>query len=134
MVPDYPFFMQNFKQGKSILFTVTIIALLTLPVVFSPSVTAVTTSASAGTPTSTEQLTNTQAEFIGEVDVGALPAPSEGIATALSLTPFSPSTQAQSAAGGFTIVTPGSQSIIHIVKDFARTPGTNPNPSRCSPP
>src|SRR5437016_338007 len=132
MVPDYPFLMQNFKEEeKSILFTVTFIALLTLPVVFSPSVTAVTTSASAGTTTSTEQLTNTQAEFIGEVDVSALPLPSESIATPLSLPPFSPSTQAQSAAGEVTIVSPGSQSFIHIVKDFAGTPGTNPNPCRC---
>ncbi len=135
MVPDYPFLMQNFREEeKSILFTVTFIALLTLPVVFSPSVTAVTTSASAGTTTSTEQLTNTQAEFIGEVDVSALPLPSESIATPLSLPPFSPSTQAQSAAGEVTIVSPGSQSFIHIVKDFAGTPGTNPNPCRCSPP
>src|SRR2546425_3800185 len=134
MVMDYPFLMQNFKEGKSILFSMTFIALLTLPVVFSPSVTAVTTSASAGTTTSTEQLTNTQAEFIGEVDVGALPVPSEGIATPLSLPRFSPSTQEQSGAGGFTIVTPGSQSLIHIVKDFAGTPGTNPNPCRCTPP
>ena len=134
MVFDYPLLMQNFKEGKSILSAMIFIALLTLPVVFSPSVTAVTTSASAGTTTSTEQLTNTQAEFIGEVDVGALPLPSEGIAAPLSLPPFSPSTQAQSAAGGFTIVTPGSQSLIHIVKDFAGTPGTNPNPCRCSPP
>ena len=134
MVPDYSFLMQNFKQGKSILFTVTIIALLTLPVVFSPSVTAVTTSASAGTTTSTEQLTNTQAEFIGEVDVSALPLPIESIATPLSLPQLSMSTQTQSGAGGFTVVTPGSQSFIHIVKDFAGTPGTNPNPCRCSPP
>src|SRR2546427_11367701 len=134
MVMDYPFLMQNFNEGKSILFAVTFIALLPLPVVFSPSVTAVTTSASAGTTTSTEQLTSTQAEFIGQVDVGALPAPSEGIATALSLPQFSPSTQEQSAAGGFTIVTPGFQSLIHIVKDFAGTPGTNPNPCRCTPP
>jgi len=134
MVPDYPFLMQNFKEEKSILFTVTFIALLTLPVVFSPSVTAVTTSASAGTTTSTEQLTSTQAEFIGEVDVSALPAPIESIATPLSLPQLSMSTQTQSGAGGFTVVTPGSQSFIHIVKDFAGTPGTNPNPCRCSPP
>src|SRR3989449_5745627 len=134
MVPDYPFLLQNFKEEKSILFTVTFIALLTLPVVFSPSVTAVTTSPSAGTTTSTEQLTNTQAEFIGEVDVSALPAPIESIATPLSLPQLSMSTQTQSGAGGFTIVTPGSQSFIHIVKNFAGTPGTNPNPCRCTPP
>src|SRR3989442_1690632 len=134
MVMDYSFLMQNFKEEKSILFTVTFIALLTLPVVFSPGVTAVTTSASAGTTTSTEQLTSTQAEFIGEVDVSALPAPIESIATPLSLPQLSMSTQTQSGAGGFTVVTPGSQSFIHIVKDFAGTPGTNPNPCRCSPP
>src|SRR5438128_3822100 len=134
MAFDYSLLMQNFKEEKSILFAMTFIALLTVPVVFSPSVTAVTTSASAGTTTSTEQLTNTQAEFIGEVDVSALPLPSESIATPLSLPPFSPSTQAQSAAGEVTIVSPGSQSFIHIVKDFAGTPGTNPNPCRCSPP
>src|SRR3989475_8595958 len=134
MVMDYPFLMQNFKEGKSILFAMAFIALLPLPVSFSPSVTAVTTSASAGTTTSTEQLPSPKAEFIGQVDVGALPAPREGIATALSLPQFSPSTQEQSAAGGFTIVTPGFQSLIHIVKDFAGTPGTNPNPCRCTPP
>src|SRR5438132_12520943 len=134
MVFDYPLLMQNFKEGKSILSAMIFIALLTLPVVFSPSVTAVTTSASAGTTTSTEQLTNTQAEFIGEVDVSALPAPIEGIATPLSLPQLSMYTQTQSGAGGFTVVTPGSQSFIHIVKYFAGTPGTNPNPCRCSPP
>src|SRR5438132_5528168 len=134
MVFDYPLLMQNFKEGKSILSAMIFIALLTLPVVFSPSVTAVTTSASAGTTTSTEQLTSTPAEFIGEVDVSALPLPSEGIATPLGLPQLSMSTQTQSGAGGFTVVTPGSQSFIHIVKDFAGTPGTNPNPCRCSPP
>src|SRR5438132_2326111 len=134
MVFDYPLLMQNFKEGKSILSAMIFIALLTLPVVFSPSVTAVTTSASAGTTTSTEQLTSTPAEFIGEVDVSALPLPSEGIATPLGLPQLSMSTQTQSGAGGFTIVTPGSQSLIHIVKDFAGTPGTNPNPCRCTPP
>src|SRR2546422_5739075 len=134
MVPDYPFLLQNFKEEKSILFALPSIALLTVPVLFPPRAPAVTTSASAGTTTSTEQLTNTQAEFIGEVDVSALPAPIESIATPLSLPQLSMSTQTQSGAGGFTVVTPGSQSFIHIVKDFAGTPGTNPNPCRCSPP
>src|SRR2546425_1300192 len=134
MAFDYSLLMQNFKEEKSILFAMTFIALLTVPVVFSPSVTAVTTSPSAGTTTSTEQLTNTQAEFIGEVDVNALPAPIESIATPLSLPQLSMSTQTQSGAGGFTVVTPGSQSFIHVAKDFAGTPGTNPNPCRCTPP
>src|SRR5439155_8897065 len=128
--------MQNFEKEKSILLALTFIALLTLPVILSPSVTAVTTSTSASTTTSTEQLTSTYAEYVGQVNVSALPAPSVSTATPISLPQLSLSTQAQSGAGagGFTIVTPGSLSIMHIVKDFAGTPGTNPNPCRCTPP
>src|SRR5881397_1330087 len=120
MVMDYLFLMQNFKEGKSILFSMTFIALLTLPVVFSPSVTAVTTSASAGTTTSTEQLTNTQAEFIGEVDVSALPAPIESIGSPLSLPQFSPSTKAhvgRTATAGVGVGSGCPREVFHYVDE-----------------
>ena len=106
------------------------IALLTLPGVLSHSVVRGDTTTS-----STEQLiTEYSAAYIGQVNVAGLPAPTEGTLTPLSLPDLSVSTQAQSVTDPATIVTPGSQSFIHIVKNFAGTPGTNPNPCRCSPP
>src|SRR2546428_9554856 len=45
-----------------------------------------------------------------------------------------PPKQKEETAPPAPIVTPGSQSFIHIAKDFAGTPGTNPNPCRCTPP
>src|SRR5207249_7136885 len=111
------------------------IALLTLPAVLSHSIVPV--SAVTSSTTSTAQLvTDYSAQYVGQVNVGTLPAPTDSIAAQLSLPDMSLSTQTQSGNldPSFAVVTPGSQSFIHIVKDFAGTPGTNPNPCRCTPP
>jgi len=125
----------NHHRLTKIIPAVLTIALLTLPAVLSHSIVpvfAVTSSA-----TSTEQLvTDYSAVFVGQVNVATLPASTEGIDTPLGLPDLSLATQGQSGAAdpSFAVVTPGSQSFIHIVKSFAGTPGTNPNPCRCSPP
>src|SRR2546426_1896797 len=127
-------FLGRHKLTKTIP-TVVIIALLTLPVILSHSVVAASTSTSSSA-TSTEQLlTDYTAQYIGQVNVAALPPSTECTFAALSLPdlPLSPKQQ-EGAAPPAPIVTPGSQSLIHIVKDFAGTPGTNPNPCRCTPP
>jgi len=110
------------------------IALLTLPAVLSHSIVPV--SAVTSSTTSTEQLATEYAQYVGQVNVGALPAPTDSIAAPLSLPDMSLSTKTQSGTldPSFAVVTPGSQSFIHVVKDFAGTPGTNPNPCRCTPP
>jgi len=93
-------------------------------------------SAVTSSTTSTEQLvTDYSAVYTGQVVVSSLPAPSVSGVTALSLPNLSLSEQAQTAAPDpVVIISPGSQQFIHIVKDFAGTPGTNPNPCRCAPP
>src|SRR5947208_1130264 len=128
--------MQNSSRRRSILFVATFIALLSLPAVLSHSTVAGSITTSSNTTTSTEQLNSEYAELIGQVNVGALPVPTGSTATPLSLDlpQLSMSTKVQASSNQFTVITPGSQSFIHIVKDFAGTPGTNPNPCRCSPP
>src|SRR2546430_218815 len=127
-------FLGRHKLTKTIP-TVVIIALLTLPVIISHSVVAASVGTSSSA-TSTEQLlTDYTAQYIGQVNVAALPTPTEGTVAPLSLPDLSLSTQQQIGTDPpAPIVTPGSQSLIHIVKDFAGTPGTNPNPCRCTPP
>ena len=112
--------------------TVLTIVLLTLPAVMSHGIVPV----SASTNTSTEQLvTDYSAAYIGQVVVSSLPAPSVSDVTALSLPDLSLSEQPQTGATDpVAIISPGSQQFVHIVKDFAGTPGTNPNPCRCTPP
>ena len=128
--------MQNSSRRRSILFVATFIALLSLPAVLSHSTVAGSITTSSNTTTSTEQLNSEYAELIGQVNVGALPVPTGSTATPLSLElpQLSMSTKVQASSNQFTVITPGSQSFIHIVKDFAGTPGTNPNPCRCTPP
>src|SRR2546425_8611558 len=127
-------FLGRHKLTKTIP-TVVIIALLTLPVILSHSVLAASASTSSSA-TSTEQLlTDYTAQYIGQVNVAALPTSTEGTVAPLSLPDLSLSTQQQVGTDPpAPIVTPGSQSFIHIAKDFAGTPGTNPNPCRCTPP
>jgi hypothetical protein len=66
--------------------------------------------------------------------VAALPAPTEGDLITVSTPTVSLSVQPSTPTDPATIITPGSQQFIHIVKSLAGTPGTNPNPCRCSPP
>src|SRR2546428_2005147 len=122
--------MQN--RRSSTLFVATFIVLLGLPLVLSHSI----VPSAGGTTTKTEQLvTDSTAQYIGKVNVAALPTPTEGTVTPLSLPDLSLSTQQQVGTDPpAPIVTPGSQSFIHIAKNFAGTPGTNPNPCRCTPP
>src|SRR5947208_12673305 len=122
------------KLNKTISIVVTI-ALLPLPAILSHSAVSASTS-TGGSATSTEQLiTDYTAQYIGQVNVGALPAPSASDATPVGLPDLSLTTQTQSGTPDPpAIITPGPQSFIHIVKNFAGTPGTNPNPCRCTPP
>src|SRR6059036_1811245 len=121
--------MQN--RRSSTLFVATFIVLLGLPLVLSHSI----VPSAGGTTTTTEQLvTDNTAQYIGKVNVAALPTPTEGTVTTLSLPDLSLSTQQQVGTDPAPIVTPGSQSFIHISKNFAGTPGANPNPCRCTPP
>jgi len=107
------------------------IALLTLPVVLSHAIVPV----SASTDTTEQLVTDYSAAYIGQVVVSSLPAPSVSDVNALSLPDLSLSEQAQTVSTApVAVVSPGSQQFIHIVKDFAGTPGTNPNPCRCTPP
>src|SRR2546428_9668477 len=127
-------FLGRHKLTKTIP-TVVIIALLTLPVILSHSVVAASASTSSSATSAEQLLTDYTAQYIGQVNVAALPPPTEGTVTPLSLPDLSLSTQQQVGSDPpAPIVTPGSQSLIHIVKDFAGTPGTNPNPCRCTPP
>ena len=70
------------------------IALLTLPAVLSHSIVPV--SAVTSSTTSTEQLATEYAQYVGQVNVGALPAPTDSIAAPLSLPDMSLSTKTQS--------------------------------------
>src|SRR2546422_1331252 len=122
--------MQNSRR-RTTLFVATFIVLLGLPVVLSHSI----VPSASGTTTTTEQLlTDNTAQYIGQVNVAALVTPTEGSVTPLSLPDLSLSTQQQVGTDPAPIVTPGSQSFIHIAKNFAGTPGANPNPCRCAPP
>src|SRR2546425_7450513 len=127
-------FLGRHKITKTIP-TVVIIALLTLPVILSHSVVAASASTSSSATSAEQLLTDYTAQYIGQVNVAALPPPTEGTVAPLSLPDLSLSTQQQVGTDPpAPIVTPGSQSFIHIAKDFAGTPGTNPNPCRCTPP
>ncbi len=84
------------------------------------------------------------AEFIGEVDVSALPPATEEIAETVALPQLvldgvaaakeaaaQPGVQIQ---GGQNVITPKGSSFIHVQKSVAGIPGTNPNPCSCTPP
>ncbi len=88
------------------------------------------------------QLTGTYAELIGQVNVAGLPVPTvdntlQTLALPL-LFPNAPALQtAKTSAGGSSKLTTSpnpSNNFIHVQKQIAGTPGTNPNPCRCSPP
>src|SRR5256712_9963919 len=77
-------FLGRHKLTKTIP-TVVIIALLTLPVILSHGAVAASASTSSSA-TSTEQLlTDYTAQYIGQVNVAALPPPTEGTVAPLSL-------------------------------------------------
>src|SRR5712692_6800655 len=125
------------------------LVLLPMMLLLMPSTLAVAvTHASLTSTTSSSQLTAGYAEFVGTVDVSSLPAPVVGLDQAIALPSFFPNPSAladaklQAATPGFTppgqgqktIITPKGNAFIHVAKTIPGTPGTNPNPCRCSPP
>jgi hypothetical protein len=102
----------------------------------------VLTIAVPGSRGTTSTSTSSYAELIGTVNVAALPAPTidNTLQTlALPLLVPNPSTlqTAKMSAGGSSKMTTSpnpTNNFIHVQKQIAGTPGTNPNPCRCSPP
>ncbi len=99
--------------------------------------------ATAGlTTTTSTQLTSSQAELIGQVNVAALPAPTvdntlQTVALPILFPNASALQAAKLSAGGASKLTTdpnGANKFIHVQKAIAGTPGTNPNPCRCTPP
>jgi hypothetical protein len=103
----------------------------------------VSTFAAAGIRgTANAQLTGTYAELIGQVNVASLPAPTvdntlQTVALPVGVPDASALQTAKLSAGGASKLTTdpnGANKFIHVQKAFDGTPGTNPNPCRCSPP
>src|SRR5712692_1593189 len=91
---------------------------------------------------SSQQLTNDAAQLLGQVNVNDLPVPGpDTFPTAINLPIQYPNPQAllqgkvgQPQISKVVITGDSAQTFIHIGKSIAGTPGTNPNPCRCSPP
>ncbi len=103
----------------------------------------VSTFAAAGIGrTANAQLTGNYAELIGQVNVANLPAATvDDTLPTVSLPLLVPNLSAlqsakTSALGSSKLTTSPnpSNNFIHVQKQIAGTPGTNPNPCRCSPP
>ena len=104
----------------------------------------VSTFAAAGTKGTANATTPTgsYAELIGQVNVASLPAPTvDNTLQTLALPLLVPNPSALQAAklsaGGAPKITTSpnpTNNFIHVQKQIAGTPGTNPNPCRCSPP
>ena len=100
------------------------------------------TIAVPGSRGTTSPSTGSYAELIGTVNVAALPAPTVDntlqTVTLPRLLPDATALQAaktsvRGASSSTTSPNP-SNNFIHVQKQIAGTPGTNPNPCRCSPP
>src|SRR5437660_7301752 len=100
------------------------------------------TIAVPGSRGTTSPSTGSYAELIGTVNVAALPAPTVDntlqTVTLPRLLPDATALQAaktsvKGASSSTTSPNP-SNNFIHVQKQIAGTPGTNPNPCRCSPP
>jgi hypothetical protein len=107
------------------------------------SILLVSTFAAAGIRvTANAQLTGNYAELIGQVNVASLPAPTvdntlQTLALPLQLPNAAALQTAKMSAGGSSKMTTSpnpTNNFIHVQKQIAGTPGTNPNPCRCSPP
>jgi hypothetical protein len=102
----------------------------------------VLTIAVPGSRGTTSTSTSSYAELIGTVNVAALPAPTiDNTLQTVSLPRLLPDATALQAAktsvkgASSSITSPNpSNNFIHVQKQIAGTPGTNPNPCRCSPP
>jgi len=100
------------------------------------------TIAVPGSRGTTSPSTGSYAELIGTVNVAALPAPTvdntlQTVALPLLLPNAAALQAAKTSAGGASSSTTSpnpSNNFVHVQKQIAGTPGTNPNPCRCSPP
>src|SRR6266849_3200826 len=100
------------------------------------------TIAVPGSRGTTSPSTGSYAELIGTVNVAALPAPTvdntvQTVALPLLLPDATALQTAKTSAEGTSSSTKApnpSNNFIHVQKQIAGTPGTNPNPCRCSPP
>ncbi len=100
------------------------------------------TIAVPGSKGTTSQSAGSYAELIGTVNVAALPAPTvdstlQTVALPLLLPNAAALQTAKASAGGASSSTTSpnpTNNFIHVQKQIAGTPGTNPNPCRCSPP
>jgi hypothetical protein len=100
------------------------------------------TIAVPGSRGTTSSSTSSYAELIGTVNVAALPAPTvdntlQTLALPLLVPNPSALQTAKMSAGGSSKMTTSpnpTNNFIHVQKQIAGTPGTNPNPCRCSPP
>jgi len=111
--------------------TILIAALLLLPAIAVP-----------GAKATTVQTASSFAELIGTVNVASLPAPTvDNNIPTIGLQVMFPDASGLdnaklSALGTSKSTTSpnGNGNFIHVQKQIAGTPGTNPNPCRCSPP
>ncbi len=102
----------------------------------------VSTFAVAGIRGTANATTASYAELIGQVNVASLPAPTVDntlptVAIPIGVPSASALQTAKLSAGGSSKSTTepnGNDNFIHVQKQIAGTPGTNPNPCRCSPP
>src|SRR6266849_5483227 len=100
------------------------------------------TIAVPGSRGTTSPSTGSYAELIGTVNVAALPAPTvdntlQTVALPLLLPDATALQTAKTSARGASSSTTSpnpSNNFIHVQKQIAGTPGTNPNPCRCAPP
>ncbi len=100
------------------------------------------TIAVPGSRGTTSPSTSSYAELIGTVNVAALPAPTvdntlQTLALPLPVPNPSALQTAKMSAGGSSKISTSpnpTNNFIHVQKQIAGTPGTNPNPCRCSPP
>ncbi len=102
----------------------------------------VSTFGAAGIRGTANATTGSYAELIGQVNVASLPAPTvDNTLTSVALPLLVPNPSALQAAkmsaGGAPKITTSPNptgNFIHVQKQIAGTPGTNPNPCRCTPP
>ncbi len=100
------------------------------------------TIAVPGSRGTTSSSTSSYAELIGTVNVATLSAPTvdntlQTVALPLLVPNLSALQTAKMSAGGSSKITTSpnpTNNFIHVQKQIAGTPGTNPNPCRCSPP
>jgi len=109
-----------------------------------PTITLLMLSAFAVPQTQASNLIPGDAEFIGKVDVSALPPAAADIVQTVALPSFvldgvaaakdEAAKEGVQIQGGQDVITPKGSSFIHVQKSVEGIPGTNPNPCSCTPP